>query len=119
MKNAISEMIESFRKACKPFTPLEEICFRVTEAGKDLADTSKPEHERYNSAIRLLCSIPAIDNHLSEAARNQIWGRAGVMPQPSDDSPLDLEEPIEAQNPCDQRRMQHEDSGQCIPPPRP
>ena len=79
MKNDTSLLTDFFRQACQPFTPMEEIHFRITEAGKDLADTSRPEHERFNSAVRLLCSISAIDNHLSDAARNQIYGRQGVM----------------------------------------
>jgi hypothetical protein len=70
---------ESFFRAFRLTTPLEGIEFRITEAGKDLADESRPEHERINSAVRLLCSIPAIDNHLSDAAKNQIYGRRGVM----------------------------------------
>ena len=85
MKNDTNQMLEYFRRACRPFTPMEDIRFRITEAAKDLADTTKPEHERYNSAVRLLCSISAIDNHLSDDARNQIYGREGVMQQLSGD----------------------------------
>ena len=84
MKNDTSQLIKSLCQACRPWSAMEEIHFRITEAGKDLADTSKPEHERYNSAVRLLCSIPAIENHLSDAAMNQIYGREGVM-QPACD----------------------------------
>jgi hypothetical protein len=106
---ADSSLLDSFRQAFRPFSPMEEIRFWITEAGKDLADESLPEHERYNSAIRLLCSIPAIDNHLSEAARNQIYGRAGVM-QPADDSKQDPAAPTSAPSQSGQRRTKHADS---------
>ena len=105
---ADSSLLDSFRQAFRPFSPMEEIRFSITEAAKDLADESLPEHERYNSAIRLLCSIPAIDNHLSEAARNQIYGREGVM-QP-DDSKQYPAAPTSAPSQSGQRRTKHADS---------
>lgn len=82
MKNnrQVETIINHFRRACKPPGIFEEAEIYVSLAAQDLADTSKPEHERFNSAVRLLCSISAIDNHLSAAAKNQIYGKAGVMP---------------------------------------
>jgi hypothetical protein len=72
-------LIDTFRRACKPPTIFEEAEIYVSLAAQELADASKPEHERYNSAVRLLCCISAIENHLSDASRHQIYSKAGVM----------------------------------------
>jgi hypothetical protein len=71
-------LVAGFRQAFRLTTPLEEIEFRITEALKDLADESRPEHERFNSAIRLLCCVPAIGDRLPESAMNEIFGRKGI-----------------------------------------
>lgn len=85
MKNATHQLTNHFRQACKPPGVFETAEIYVSLAAADLADKSKPEHERFNSAVRLLCCISAIDNHLSDAAKNEIYSRQGVMQQPAAD----------------------------------
>jgi hypothetical protein len=45
---------------------------------QELRDHSKPQPEKYNSALRLICCIPAISGHLSDSAMNEIFGRQGI-----------------------------------------
>ena len=73
-------IVDAFRRGCKPPTPMEEVDFFTSEALKDLRDESKPERERYNSALRLLCSIRAIHDRMPDAALNEIFGRNGITP---------------------------------------
>jgi hypothetical protein len=75
----IDEICLAFFKSCRPFTPAEEIVFACEQALKDMADESRPEHARFNSAIRLLCSIKAIGDRLPVSALNEIYGREGIM----------------------------------------
>ena len=69
-----------FCEGVRPPTPIEEIGIFCREALKDIANESRPERDRINSAIRLLCSIRFIGDRLPEGALNDIYGRAGVMP---------------------------------------
>ena len=68
---------------CAAFTPpgrFETAEIYTELALKDLRDTSRPERERFNSAIRLLCCIPEIGDRLPDGAMNEIFGRQGVVP---------------------------------------
>jgi hypothetical protein len=79
MKSDIQSLTDIFRQACKPPDAFEEAEIYTGLALKELGDASKPQAERYKSAIRLLCCIKPIGDRLPDAATNEIYGRRGVM----------------------------------------
>jgi hypothetical protein len=78
MPNDSQHLIDRFRKACKPPGVFEMTEMFTDLALKELRDESKPQREKYNSAIRLLCCIPTISDSLSDSAKNEIFSREGV-----------------------------------------
>ena len=78
MPNDSQHLIDRFRTACKPPSILETAEIYINLALQEL-HSSKPQPEKYNSAIRLLCSVPAIGDRLPESAMNEIFGREGCF----------------------------------------
>lgn len=78
-RQQVDRIKASFYRAFRPPSPLDEITTYCKMALADLENQKLTQVQRHNSAIRLLCSIPAISDRLTTAGANEIYGRQGVM----------------------------------------
>ncbi len=77
MPNDSQHLIDRFRTACKPPGVFELTEIYISLALQEL-HSSKTQPEKYSSALRLLCCIPAIADRLSDSAMNEVFGRQGI-----------------------------------------